>query len=60
MTKKERENLRKSCELIASIVYEVRTEGLPEASWPYWLELIERWASGIADGGDLINMDDMD
>lgn len=59
MNDEERENLRRSCELIASLMYEVRNKELPEASWPYWLGLVERWATEIADGGEVRDIDDM-
>lgn len=60
MNDEERENLRRSCELIASLMYEVRYKELPEASWPYWLGLVERWAQEIADGGEVRDINDMD
>ena len=60
MNDEERENLRRSCELIASLMYEVRNKELPQASWPYWLGLAERWETEIADGGEVRDIDDID
>lgn len=40
-------------------MYDLKIKEMPEVNQPYYFDLVERWATEIADGGEVRDINDL-